>query len=255
MDLEESAMLAFKLRKFTSASTALEPAKDAVLEHLKTEAGAWGGPAAVGDEGWTPVVASLSDAEHRRLSWPYQKPLIKIPSKKVTTNLHTPQCYNGLTDLEETLMPSIIAAVTATLMFEFMVFATIWFIDFKTRRCLQHLDDAKLVREDLQNIASIAISGLSTAVLATFTVVSLIGAIESVSMRKGLLLAAILPPLALPIVFLIRQRRTERASPQHWHLHWQDLDASMLHRRVWQLDHTNGQAVLPSRACDELHLY
>jgi Na+/proline symporter len=112
-------------------------------------------------------------------------------------------------------MPSIIAAVTATLMFEFMVFATIWFIDFKTRRCLQHLDDAKLVREDLQNIASIAISGLSTAVLATFTVVSLIGAIESVSMRKGLLLAAILPPLALPIVFLIRQRRTERASPQH----------------------------------------
>jgi hypothetical protein len=112
-------------------------------------------------------------------------------------------------------MASIIAAVTATLMFESVVCATIWFLDFRYRRCLQHLDDPGLVRADLQSITSTAISGLSTAVLLTFTLISLIGDVEPGTLRKGLLLVAILPPVALPIVFLLRQRRTEHASPQH----------------------------------------
>ena len=39
-------------------------------------------------------------------------------------------------------MPSIIVAMIATLCLEIAACGTMWFIDFRYRRCLQHLDDA-----------------------------------------------------------------------------------------------------------------
>jgi hypothetical protein len=111
-------------------------------------------------------------------------------------------------------MSSIIAAIMVTLSLATVTCGLIWDIDFRYRRCLQHLDDARLVRGDLQSIVSSAIFGLAGIISLTVTDVDLVGDVAVSSLRKGLLLAVTAPPLALAAVFLVRRLRSGHASPQ-----------------------------------------
>jgi hypothetical protein len=123
----------------------------------------------------------------------------------------------GLTNLlriRRKVMSSIIAAIMVTLSLATVTCGLIWDIDFRYRRCLQHLDDARLVRGDLQSIVSSAIFGLAGIISLTVTDVDLVGDVAVSSLRKGLLLAVTAPPLALAAVFLVRRLRSGHASPQ-----------------------------------------
>lgn len=113
----------------------------------------------------------------------------------------------------------VIAAITGVLCAVGTTCATLWFIDLRYRRALQHLNDGRLVKDDLYGMASTAILGMGTAVGLTVGALNLIGNLGSDSLRS-VLTAALATPVLLGIVYLVRQpprsrdaSRAERAPP------------------------------------------